>query len=374
MSAPMRIAFIGTRGVPARYGGFETCAEEIGRRLAARGHDITVYARSRFYPMPNVEWGGMRVVSLPAVRIKAFETLSHTARSLADAARREFDVQLVFNGANSPLLKLKRFRRTPTVLHADGLEWKRGKWGRLGRTYQRWAERITARHDGPVIADSAEIGKYYLEKYGRETVLISYGADVRASSRPELLEPFGLRPDSYVLQITRFEPENNPALTVAAFESWPADKKLVLVGGASYSSRYARRIAEAGDPRVVRPGFIYDKDILRELLTNAWAYIHGNEVGGTNPALLEAMAAGCFVVARDVPFNREVLGEAGIYFRKDPADLREKLDWALAHPAERAAGRAASAAIIRARYDWDRVVDAYEALFRGLAAGAAASS
>jgi glycosyltransferase involved in cell wall biosynthesis len=370
----MKIGLIGTRGVPARYGGFETCAEEIGRRLAARGHDVTVYARSRFYPMPNVEWEGMRVVSLPAVRIKAFETISHTARSLADAARRDFDVQLVFNGANSPLLRLKRFRGTPTVLHADGLEWMRGKWGRLGRAYQRWAERITSRHGGPLIADSAEIRRYYLEKYGRETVLIAYGAEIRTSSRPDLLEAFGLHPEGYVLQITRFEPENNPDLTIRAFERWTGDKKLVLVGGAPYPSRYARKIAATRDPRIVRPGFIYDKDLLRELLTNAWAYVHGNEVGGTNPALLEAMAAGCFVIARDVPFNREVLGNAGVYFRKDAADLREKLDWARAHPAERAAGKAAAVGIIRARYDWDRVVDAYETLFRGLAPERAASS
>jgi glycosyltransferase involved in cell wall biosynthesis len=370
----MRIALIGTRGVPARYGGFETCAEEIGRRLAARGHEITVYARSRFYPMPSVEWRGMRVVSLPAVRIKALETLSHTARSLADAARRGFDVLLVFNGANSPLLRLRRFHGVPTVLHADGLEWKRGKWGRFGRAYQRWAERITARHGGPLIADSAEIQRYYRERYGRETIKIAYGADIRTSSRPDLLEPLGLRPGGYILQITRFEPENNPDLTVAAFEGWPADKTLVLVGGAPYSSRYARKIASARDPRIIRPGFIYDKDLLRELLTNAWAYVHGNEVGGTNPALLEAMAAGCFVIARDVPFNREVLGEAGVYFQKDAADLRAKLAWARDHEGELGPRKTAAVEIIRGRYDWDRVTDAYEELFRGLLTSSARSS
>jgi len=370
----MRIAFIGTRGVPARYGGFETCAEEIGWRLAARGHEITVYARSRFYPMPSVEWRGMRVLSLPAVRVKALETLSHTARSLADAARRGFDVLLVFNGANSPLLRLKRFRGAPTVLHADGLEWRRGKWGRFGRAYQRWAERITAGHRGPVIADSTEIQKYYRERYGRETIRIAYGADIRTSSRPELLEPFGLRPGGYVLQITRFEPENNPDLTVSAFEGWPADKRLVLVGGAPYSSAFARKIAEARDPRIVRPGFIYDKDLLRELLANAWAYVHGNEVGGTNPALLEAMAAGCFVIARDVPFNREVLGEAGVYFEKNAGALRDKLAWALAHEGELGPRKAAAVEIIRLRYNWDRVADAYEELFRGLAAPPSKSS
>jgi len=370
----MRIALIGIRGVPARYGGFETCAEEIGRRLAARGHDVTVYARSRYYPERNPDWAGMRVVYKPAIRLKALETLSHTACSLADAARRKYDALLVFNAANSVLLSRRAFRRLPAALHADGLEWMRGKWGRFGRAYFRWAERIAARRSGPLIADSDEIAKYYRERYGRETIRIAYGAEIRTSVRPSLLEPLGLTPGSYVLQITRFEPENNPDLTLEAFEGWPAGKKLVLVGGASYRSKLARKIAAARDPRVIRPGFIYDKDLLRELLANAWAYVHGNEVGGTNPALLEAMAAGCFVIARDVPFNREVLGEAGIYFRKDAADLREKLAWVLANPREAASRKAAAVGIIRARYDWDRVVDAYEELFRGLASGRAASS
>jgi glycosyltransferase involved in cell wall biosynthesis len=370
----MRIAFIGTRGVPARYGGFETCAEEIGKRLVNRGHEVTVYARSRYYPMPNVEWQGIRVRSLPAVRIKSLETLSHTARALADAAGRGFDALLVFNVANSPLLRLPRYRRRRIILHADGLEWKRGKWNRLGRAYLHWAERVAANHEGVLIADSSGIESYYRERYGRETVRISYGADIRTSRRPELLAPFGLVPGSYALQITRFEPENNPHLTVEAFRGWPTDKKLVLVGGASYDSKYARAIEAKRDPRIIRPGFIYDKELLRELLTNAWVYIHGNEVGGTNPALLEAMASGCFVLARDVIFNREVLGGAGEYFGKDAADLRSKLAWALDHDGELETRKTAAVGIVRERYDWERVVDAYEALFRAEVSGRPASS
>jgi glycosyltransferase involved in cell wall biosynthesis len=370
----MRIALLGTRGVPARYGGFETCAEEIGRRLAARGHDITVYARSGYYPARDPVWAGMRVLYKPAVNLKALETLTHTAFSLADAVRRRFDALLVFNAANAPLLFLARMRGTPVVLHADGLEWMRGKWGRLGRAYFRGAEKIAVRHRGPIIADSDEIAKYYRERHGRETVRIAYGADIRTSLRPELLAPFGIEPGRYALQITRFEPENNPDLTVRAFEGLKGDLKLVLVGGAPYRSKTGRTIREARDARLVRPGFIYDKDVLGELLCNAAVYIHGNEAGGTNPSLLEAMAAGCFVIARDVPFNREALGEAGIYFRKNAADLREKLAWALGHPEELAAGKAKAVGIIRARYDWERVVDAYEALFRGLVSGGRAAS
>jgi len=370
----MRIAFIGTRGVPARYGGFETCAEEIGRRLAARGHEITVYARSRYYPERIPEWAGMRIVYKPALRLKFLETLSHTALALADAAKRGFDAVLVFNAANSPLLVGRRRRGAPVVLHADGMEWMRGKWGRAGRAYFRWAERLAARGRTPIIADSEAIAAYYRDTYGRDTVYIAYGADIPTSARPEVLKEFGLEPGRYVLQITRFEPENNPDLTVRAFEGLETGMKLVLVGGAPYRSKTGQMIRAARDPRLVRPGFIYDAGVRTELLCHCAVYVHGNEVGGTNPALLEAMAAGGFVIARDVPFNREVLGEAGLYFRKDAADLRAKIAWAFEHPAEVAAMKARAVEIIRARFSWERVADAYEKLFRGLVSAWPASS
>jgi glycosyltransferase involved in cell wall biosynthesis len=187
------------------------------------------------------------------------------------------------------------------------------------------------------------------------------------SRNPSLISRFGLRPGEYFLQVTRFEPENNPLLTVRAFEGLDTAKKLVLIGGSKYEGRYQEELkaAAARDPRVVFPGFIYDKDILRELLTNAFAYIHGNEVGGTNPALLEAMAAGRFVIARDVPYNVEVLGDAGAYFQKDEAALREKMARALANPEKLAGFGERARAIIMERYDWDKITDAYESLLKG---------
>jgi glycosyltransferase involved in cell wall biosynthesis len=362
----MKIALIGTRGVPARYGGFETCVEEIGKRLTARGHEVWVYGRSAYYQERPSHYLGMRVRYLPALNVRSVETLSNTLLALLDAVGRPFDVLLVFNSANSPLLLIPKLLGKKVVLHADGLEWMRGKWNAFGRGYYRWAERVAAKSAIEIIADSREIQRYYRERYGKETHYISYGAEIRTSRDPSVLKRYGLEPEEYFLQITRFEPENNPLLLVKAFEKLTTDKKLVLAGGAKYPTAYSKDVFATKDPRVKFLGFLYDKNILSGLLGYCYAYIHGNEVGGTNPALLEAMASGCFVLARDVPFNREVLGDKGSYFEKDVDDLAARMQWSLDHAPALPAARQAARDVIRSRYDWSRVVEAYEQLFAGL--------
>jgi glycosyltransferase involved in cell wall biosynthesis len=361
----MDIAIIGTRGVPARYGGFETCAEELGRRLAARGHAVTVYNRKGFYPERPQFYLGMAIRYAPALKMRALETLSHTYFSIVAALPKRHDAWIVFNSANAPLLRLARPGRRRVVLNVDGLEWQRGKWRRAGKAYYRFAERVAAKLPVEIVTDSRAIQAYFKERYGRETAYIPYGAVPTGSRDPSLLSRFGIEPGGYFLQVTRFEPENNPLLSVRAFEGLDTTKKLVLVGGSKYRTAYRDGIAATKDPRIILPGFIYDRDLLRELLTNAFAYIHGNEVGGTNPALLEAMAAGRFVIARDVPYNAEVLGEAGAYFGKDADDLRDKMAWALANAEKLAALGEKARAIILSRYNWDDITLRYEALLTG---------
>ncbi|MBM3284877.1 MAG: glycosyltransferase family 1 protein [Candidatus Aminicenantes bacterium] len=365
----MKIAFIGTRGVPARYGGFETCAEELGRRLAARGHEVWVYSRSGYAPQKKREYCGMRVVILPELRIKFLETLVHSFLALLSSLRERFDVVSVFNTANSPLLLCPFIRKKKIILHTDGLEWKREKWGPVGRKYHRLAERLAAKLKVALVTDSRSIGAYFKKSYGRDSHYISYGATVESGRDSRLLDGLGLRPGLYFLQVTRFEPENNCHLTLRAFRDLKTDRRLVLVGGAAYSTKYVRDLRRFRDDLILFPGFIYDRNMLRELYANCCAYIHGNEVGGTNPALLQAMGAGAFVIARDVPFNREVLGEAGIYFARNPGDLAEKMAWALDNADAAARMKSRAQDIIRRRYDWDKVATLYEDLCKALAAG-----
>jgi glycosyltransferase involved in cell wall biosynthesis len=358
----MKIAFIGTRGVPARYGGFETCAEEVGKRLARRGHDVRVYCRSRYYPERLRTYEGMTLIYRPAFRSRILETLSHTALSLGHAALRANDVCLVFNTANSPLLWIARLAGKKVVVHTDGLEWERDKWRGWGGRYFKWAATHATRLSVPLISDSREIQAYYRRVFDRETHFIAYGAPLLESREPSLLRPFGLEPGEYLLQLARFEPENNFHLTIDAFSRLDTTKKLVLVGGSAYESDYIRRLRATRDPRVIFPGFVYDPDVLRELLTNAYAYIHGNEAGGTNPGLLQALGAGCAVLARDVAFNREVGESSAVYFDETADDLRAKMRWALDHPGDLPGLRAGARRIIRERYDWEAVADAYERL------------
>ncbi|MCX7973396.1 MAG: glycosyltransferase, partial [Candidatus Aminicenantes bacterium] len=186
-------------------------------------------------------------------------------------------------------------------------------------------------------------------------------------SEPHLLNHFNIKPREYFLQITRFEPENNPLLTIQAFNRLQTDKKLVLIGGAKYLSRYAKKILLTQDKRVILPGFIYDKNLLRELLTNCLAYIHGNEAGGTNPALLQAMGCGALVIARDVIFNREVLRHAGLYYEKKIDDLVEKMSWVINNEPYLESFRKRAQEIIASDYQWDHVVNRYEALLFQLA-------
>lgn len=368
-SRPLRIAMIGTRGVPAAYGGFETAVEEIGRRLVARGHEVTVYCR-RDGERPRSHLG-MRLVHLPALRLKVAETLTHTALSALHASTRPraADVAFVFNAANSPFLPLLGLRRIPTALHMDGLEWKRAKWGRAGRRYYQLAEWLGVRLSGSLIADAHGIADYYRDRYAATTELLTYGAPIADSPASDRIAELELAPRAYHLVVARFEPENHVAEIVEGFARSTARRSLVVVGSAPYSARYTQRIraiAEA-DPRIHLLGGIWDQELLDQLYGNAASYLHGHSVGGTNPSLLRAMGAGAPVIAFDVDFNREVLGDTGAYFA-DPDALAALLGSFEADQRSQIERGAAGRERARARYDWDDVADGYEDLAQRLVA------
>jgi glycosyltransferase involved in cell wall biosynthesis len=366
----LRIAMIGTRGVPAAYGGFETAIDEIGRRLSARGHEVTVYCRSTAADRPS-EYRGMKLVYLPALHSKSLETLSHSALSAIHAAtHRRQDVSFVFNAANSPFLPLIRFRGVPTAVHVDGLEWKRGKWGRGGKTYYRVAEQLAVRWADALISDARGIEHYYDTEFGVPSELISYGTEIQRAPRSNRLAEVGLESGKYHLVVARFEPENHVDLIVDGYTASAAQFPLVVVGSAPYSAAYTDRIAAvaAADPRIRMLGGIWDQELLDQLYANAIQYIHGHSVGGTNPSLLRAMGAGTGVSAYDVSFNRDVLGPAGSLFvdADDVTSLVQTIEEA--PDSARDAGKALQT---RAEelYNWDQVALSYEALAFRLAEG-----
>jgi len=362
----VRIAIIGCRGVPARYGGFETLAEELGRRLAARGHEITVYGRTGFVDPALESYRGMRLVVLPAPRRKHLETVLHTLLASIHAAWTGFDAVLMLNAANVPWARILQLNGIPVALNVDGLERKRRKWGRAGRAYYRLCERLAALVPDVLITDAEVIRRYYRRSYRVPSRMIAYGGDLEAPNGTATLDGLGLEPGTYLLYVSRFEPENNPDRVVAAYEKAGVELPLVMVGGAPYAPRLMDRIRELAGPRVLLPGPIYGEGY-RELLFNCRLYIHATEVGGTHPALVEAMGAGRPVLFYDTPENREVVGAAGLPFRfEGPRRLEDVLREVLDRPEllEELGGRAR--ARVEANYRWDAVATAYEEVLEGM--------
>jgi glycosyltransferase involved in cell wall biosynthesis len=368
--AGLRIALMGTRGVPARYGGFETAVEEVGRRLADQGHHVTVYCRSDLETSAST-WLGMRRRTLPAVRRQSLETLSHTGLSVLDAVvRPNYDVVVLFNAANAVFLPLLRLRRFPVAVHVDGLEWLRSKWSGLGRWYYRFAESLAVRGADALIADAAGIRDYYRDEFGASTELIRYGAPVQTDPGHDRLEELGVQPGAYHLVVARLEPENHVHVIVDGYRSSDAELPLLVVGSAPYSHGYTGmvRAAAAADDRIRMLGAVWDQTLLDQLYANAALYLHGHSVGGTNPSLLRAMGAGVPVAAYDVGFNREVLGPDGRCFA-DAAGVAaavgeiELLGDERRSVGERLRERAA------ALYRWDEVAEQYGDLATALVAG-----
>lgn len=361
----LTIALVGTRGVPARYGGFETCVEEVGRRLAERGHDVVVYCRTLDDAAEKPDtYQGMRLVHLGALRKRSLETLSHTGLSVAHLLRHRTDAAIVFNAANSPYLPLLRAARIPVATHVDGLEWRRAKWGRGGRNYYRLAESLAVRWSDALIADAHGIADYYRDEFDAGTELIAYGAP-RVDDADDLLADLDLEPGGYHLVVARFEAENHVDVIVDGYRRSGARKPLIVVGSAPYADEYTRRVHGLGDDRVTFLGGVWDQRLLDQLYAGAFTYLHGHSVGGTNPSLLRALGAGATTIAYDVSFNREVVGDSGAFFA-DAAGVAAALDAAEADPASVAA-RGVIARERAAAYDWDAVADAYERLCLGLA-------
>jgi len=365
----MKIAIAGTRGVPAAYGGFETFAEQLGKRLVERGHQVTVYGRSHVVPNGMREHLGMRLRVLPTIRHKYLDTVAHTALSVLDTLPRRFDVVLICNNANSPFALVPRLTGARVVLNIDGLEWQRGKWGLAGRTYYRFCAWLSPRLPIVLVSDARVIARYYRERYGRPTVYVPYGSDPTRVPAGETLASLGLEPGRYILYVSRFEPENNAHVVLGAYAraggAGALKMPLVLVGDAPYATDYKRSLTESAEatPGVMMPGYVFGAGY-GELQSNCALYVQATEVGGTHPALVEAMGRGACILANDVPEHREVLGDAGRYYeRNSSSSLAEAMSHLAKSPSDRAALGQLAAERARARYSWEHVTDEYERLF-----------
>ena len=348
--------------MPASYGGFETFAEHLSTRLVARGHDVTVYGRAHYISPRQIEYHGVRLKVLPTIRHKYFDTVVHTFLSAIHAVPERYDAALICNAANALFAPILRLTGTPVAVNVDGLEHKRKKWNWLGRNYYRLAERLATFLPNEVVTDARVIQEYYLARYNTSSTMIAYGAEVERRPEPAVRQ-WRVEPNRYVLYVSRLEPENNAHLVIEAFKKVRTAHKLLVVGDAPYAHEYIKelRARARGDKRIIFTGFVFGKDY-RMLQQNAYCYVHATEVGGTHPALLEAMGYGNCVLTLATPENVEAVGEAGIPYA-DEADLAEQLQRVLRDGSLVSAYRTRAQERIRKYYDWEHVVDLYEGLF-----------
>jgi glycosyltransferase involved in cell wall biosynthesis len=358
----VRIAILGTRGIPANYGGFETFAEELATRLAARGHQVTVYCRERH---AFTEYRGVRLVYLPTLHHKYLDTLAHTFVSTLHLVTHGVDVALYCNAANAVFTIVSRLCGIPVALNVDGIERKRRKWNALARAWYRASEYLSTILPDKFVTDAEAIRLYYNQTYGKDSLFIPYGAEATRAETQGALRDLGLEPCNYFLYVSRMEPENRALEVREAFEKVATGMKLALIGDAPHAREYIQRVRATNDPRVVIPGAVYGLGY-RELGSWCFAYIHATEVGGTHPALIEAMARGNLVLYFENPENSEVCGDAGLSYR-DEAGLKARIEEALAmSECDRESYRERAARRARERYDWEAVTTQYEVLLWGL--------
>jgi len=367
------IAFLGCRGVPARYSGFETLVEELGARLAQRGHAVTVYNRAHFYPDRPREYRGMRIAYLPSIQTKSFETITHTLLAVIHAAVRKFDVVYLCGVGNAVLAGILKLRGSRVIVNVDGDDFRRLKWHPFARWWLKQSELWATKLSNVVIADNRTVVDRYERDYGFKTTYLSYGAPERpAQAGKEALRRLGLKAGEYVLYAGRLTPENRPDLLIRAYEKVHGDWPCVVVGGAGYETEYGAELQRIAGKRVKLVGPVYGEGY-RELSAHCGIFVLPGIVEATRLVLLDQMGFGNAILYHDCAATREVIGKAGMSFGPVNAEssLAEKLNEMIADPAKRETLRKAALERARESYSWEKVADSYEAILDQLTRGQA---
>lgn len=358
-------AILGTRGYPSYYGGFETAVRKLAPFLTDHGWQVAVYSRRGAVKMDDPQRDS-RVESrfTAGIDSTSLSTLSYGFTSALNALTRRPDVALIMNVANCLWLPLLRMRRIPTAVNVDGIEWERKKWNNVAKATFRLGARLAARWADTIIVDSLAIGDVWRDVFGREGRFIPYGGESVEPMRPVM----GLSSGSYALLVCRFVPENSVDAFLDACTLIPPEVPIVLVGAAGEGDILNARAAQLAEerPNTRWLGRIEDDELLLSLWSNCGVYFHGHTVGGTNPALVQAMAAGAPTVAVDTRFNREVLADSGIFVRAQAAEIARSLISVLGNTELRQALSAGARRRASVEYTWDRVNASYEECLRDL--------
>ena len=367
----MKIAFMGIRGIPASYSGFETFVEGLSTRLVEKGHDVTVYNRSTHVTYREPLYKGVKLVILPTIPTKHLDTITHTFLSVIHGIFKRYDIVYICGVGNSLPSCMLRIAGTKVVLNVDGADWERKKWGWFARWFLRASERMATVFPDVVIADSMAVKHYYMDHYNRESLFIPYGTelDQRTAGDKKALKKYELEPDDYILYVGRLVPENNAHQLIKAYKRVTTNKKLVIVGDAPYADAYKAELKtlSGNDEKIVFTGYVFGEDY-KCLMRNTYIYVLASEVGGTHPVLIEALAAGNAVIVNNIPASVEVVADAGIAYDGTigEPELSKKLSLLLNDKGLHASLKEKAQGRIRAAYLWDKVTDDYIKLFESL--------
>jgi glycosyltransferase involved in cell wall biosynthesis len=355
----LKVAIIGTRGYPSFYGGFETAVRKLAPYLADHGWEVTVYGRSSEQkPEKVISDSRINVVTTWGIESTSLSTITHGFSATVHAARTKPDVALVMNVANGFFLPMLKFKGIPTLVNVDGIEWDRAKWGPVAKKVFKFGARLTARFADLLVSDSQEISRRWNEIFSRESIFIPYGGEIPSNGVEAPIFPRR----GYVLLVARFVPENSITEFLSAAKILSSHWDVVIVGSGGKDSVYNQQVEllSRSNSKIHWLGHVRDDLRLLGLWRDAGVYFHGHSVGGTNPALVQAMAAGSPIVARDTAYNREVLGDSAIFVEPEGPSIAQAIDQLMRNPilqkklSSRASARASN------HYSWEEVCANYE--------------
>jgi glycosyltransferase involved in cell wall biosynthesis len=364
MKRKLKIAMIGIKAIPARDGGFETAVDEMSRGMVNCGHDVVVYNRSGMSILSGNDYEGVQLVTLPTIKSKNLSTIVHAFLASMHVAFHRADVVHYFITGTTLFAPIPRLLGMKVVCSVDGTDWQRAKWGKVARWYLKLSESLAVRFSNALVSDSKDVQRYYRDVHHADSSLITYGIRDMAITGREWLDRFALETREYILFVGRLVPENNIHHLIRAFEQTTTNKRLVIVGADPWEKEYVRSLKSTKDPRVIFTGGVYGQGYA-QLQKNAYLFVLPDEVGGTHPALVEAMGFGNCVLVNDTASNVEVIGDAGFRYKgsEGPQELSRQLQMLLNNPAVVAEFRTKAEDRARAMYRWEAVVHDHLALY-----------
>jgi len=355
----LKIAILGSRGIPNNYGGFEQCAEYLALGLVKMGFDVSVY-NSHNHAYQEKEWRGVKIIHCydPEDKLGTAGQFMYDFNCILNSRKQNFDVILQLGYTSNAIWGGFLPKSSVITTNMDGLEWKRKKYSTIVKNFLEYSEKLAVKYSDHLIADSIGIQDYLQRKHGVETTFIAYGANLFDNPDWTTLEEFQLKPYDYNLLVARLEPENNIEAILDGIVLSGIAQKFLVIG--KHETKYGKRLkAKFRDyPNIKFIGAIYDIKKLNNIRYFSNMYFHGHSVGGTNPSLLEAMASNCLICANDNPFNRHILGEDAMYFQT-PEDIQRAISNADKNDQVSKKMLANNYTKIKEIYSWDRIVNQY---------------